>query len=59
MMIILIYYILKGKNEQGEETTHYVYIKDFSRLMYNFYENIKVKSIFVCIAYNVFIQKKV
>ena len=27
---------IKGKNELGEETTHYVYIKDFNRLMYNF-----------------------
>ena len=27
---------LEGKNELGEETTHYVYIKDFNRLMYNF-----------------------
>ena len=27
---------LEGKNELGEETTHYVYIKDFNRLMFNF-----------------------
>ena len=27
---------IEGKNELGEETTHYVYIKDFSRLMSNF-----------------------
>ena len=27
---------IEGKNELGEETTHYVYIKDFNRLMYNF-----------------------
>ena len=27
---------IEGKNELGEETTHYVYIKDFSRLMFNF-----------------------
>ena len=27
---------IEGKTELGEETTHYVYIKDFNRLMYNF-----------------------
>ena len=27
---------IEGKNELGEETTHYVYIKDFNRLMFNF-----------------------
>ena len=27
---------IEGENELGEEITHYVYIKDFSRLMYNF-----------------------
>ena len=27
---------IEGENELGEETTHYVYIKDFNRLMYNF-----------------------
>ena len=27
---------IEGKNELGEETTHYVYIKDFSRLMFTF-----------------------
>ena len=33
-LINLLY--IEGKNELDEETTHYVYIKDFSRLMYNF-----------------------
>ena len=27
---------IEGKNELGEETTHYVLIKDFNRLMFNF-----------------------
>ena len=27
---------IEGENELGEETTHYVYIKDFNRLMFNF-----------------------
>ena len=27
---------IEGKNELGEETTHYIYIKDFNRLMFNF-----------------------
>ena len=27
---------LEGKNELGEETTHYIYIKDFNRLMFTF-----------------------
>ena len=27
---------IEGKNELGEDTTHYVYIKDFNRLMFNF-----------------------
>ena len=27
---------IEGKNELDEETTHYVYIKDFNRLMFNF-----------------------
>ena len=27
---------IEGKNELGEKTTHYVYIKDFNRLMFNF-----------------------
>ena len=25
---------IEGKNELGEETTHYVYIKDFNRLVF-------------------------
>ena len=33
-LINLLY--IEGKNELDEETTHYVYIKDFSRLMHNF-----------------------
>ena len=27
---------IEGKNELDEETTHYIYIKDFNRLMFNF-----------------------
>ena len=27
---------IEGKNELGEETTHYILIKDFNRLMFNF-----------------------
>ena len=27
---------IEGKNELGEDTTHYIYIKDFNRLMFNF-----------------------
>ena len=27
---------IEGKNELGEETTHYIYIKDFNRLMFYF-----------------------
>ena len=27
---------LEGKNELGEKTTHYIYIKDFNRLMFTF-----------------------
>ena len=27
---------IEGKNEQGEETTHYIYIKDINRLMFIF-----------------------
>ena len=27
---------LEGKNELGEETTHYIYIKDFNRLLFTF-----------------------
>ena len=30
---------LEGKNELGEETTHYIYIKDFNRLMFTFTKN--------------------
>ena len=29
-------FYIEGKNELGEETTHYIYIKDFNRLMFNF-----------------------
>jgi len=41
---------------QKDNNSHYVYIKDFNRLMYNF-TNIMILSIFVCIAYIVFLQK--
>ena len=27
---------IEGKNNQGEETTHYIYIKDFNRLVFTF-----------------------
>ena len=30
---------IEGKNELGEETTHYIYIKDFNRLMFSFTEH--------------------
>ena len=30
---------LEGKNELGGETTHYIYIKDFNRLMFTFTKN--------------------
>ena len=39
---------LEGKNELGEETTHYVYIKDFDRLMFNFTKHKGKKNFCMC-----------
>ena len=39
---------LEGKNELGEETTHYVYIKDFNRLMFNFTKHKGKKHFCMC-----------
>ena len=49
---------IEGKNELGEETTHYVYIKDFNRLMFNFTKH-KGKKHFCMNCCNVFILKRV
>ena len=50
---------IEGKNELGEETNHFVYIKDFNRLMFNFTKHKGKKHFCPELSYNVFIQMKV
>ena len=58
-------YVSKKSNEQvlnvllisNEEKFHYVFIKDFNRLMYS-KKNIKIETTFVCHVYKILLLKK-